>query len=167
MTALDFVATAGYGLGVLGIAGGVFSFLRFSNYKETVELQNDNINALKIQADVHENKINTQSKEIETLKQRNDIVESLPLLNIDSTLKDISSSNAKILDTLKSSAIVLATDTKDAANRAKEVKSDLSKDNTSVADAATIVRLTLIKNTADAALAAALVKTTLADGNKK
>jgi len=99
------------------------------------------------------------AKKQASLQGQIDILKNIPLGNIDATL-------VEIRDTLKSSAIVLALDTKDAALAAKEVKSTLSKDNTAVADAATIVKLTLNKATADAALAAALVKTTLAGKTK-
>jgi hypothetical protein len=97
-------------------------------------------------------------KALSLMQGQIDILKNIPLGNIDSTL-------IEIRDTLKSSAVVLALDTKDVAEKAREVKSNLSKNDTAVADAATIVKLTLLKNTADAALAAALVKTTLEDKN--
>lgn len=74
-------------IGIFGIAGGVFSFLRFNNYQETVKLQNDNIRALKEQADLHEKQITQQSQEIQKLLTRNDVIESLPLKEILSSLQ--------------------------------------------------------------------------------
>ena len=106
-----------------------------------------------------ESQRNECSNKIASLQGQIDVLKNVPLGNIDATL-------IEIRDSLKSSAVILAIDTKDVAEKAKEVKSALNKNDSAIAGNAEIVRLTLLKNTADAALAAALVKTTLADRKK-
>jgi prephenate dehydrogenase len=76
-------------VGVVGIGGAVYAFLRFNNYKETVLLQNANIKALQDQAIIHSEKLAEQAKEIEALKTRNHVVESLPLKDIFKSLEQI------------------------------------------------------------------------------
>ena len=83
-----------YGFGVIGVAGIGYSFIRYSDYKTTVKLQNDNIKALRDQADTH-------TKEIAELKARNDIVEKLPLEKIFTEIRDLHKINSKILKSIE------------------------------------------------------------------
>lgn len=159
------------GLGVAGLVGGGLIVLFGRRSKENSSASTELIDKLEKLRLVDKEDFNGRLKSME--QQRNDcsnkiaglqgqidVLKNIPLGNIDSTL-------VEIRDTLKSSAVVLALDTKDVADKAKEVKTTLSKEGTAVANTAEIVRLTLLKNTTDAALAAALVKTTLADRGAK
>lgn len=95
----DIVAVS-YALGVVGILGAVFSFLRFSNYKETVKLQNDNIKALEDQARIHSNKLDDNELTINSLRSRIEVVETLPLEAILTELKAISNTQNQMLKKL-------------------------------------------------------------------
>ncbi len=89
-----------YGIGILGVAGAVFSFLRFNNYKETVQLQNDNIKALEDQAKIHASKLDDNEHIIDSLRARIEVVETLPLEAILSELKTISNTQNQMLKQL-------------------------------------------------------------------
>ena len=129
-TILEIVS---YVIGILGIGGGVFSFLRYSNYKATVSLQNDNIKALqennkiitqrladteaaaKLAASSHSLASLASAKEIGVLQGQVKLYSGLQLEKITEALvalaesnKFIAGSNREILDTLKSSAETLA-----------------------------------------------------------
>jgi len=79
-----------------------------------------------------ENKIKDQ--QIASLQGQVNVLKEVPLVNIDTTLKEISkfnqslmAINTKILDRLNSDAIVLARDTKSAASAVEHVRTDLQK----------------------------------------
>lgn len=95
----DIVAVS-YALGVVGILGAIFSFLRFSNYKETVKLQNDNIKALEDQAKIHSSKLDDNELIINSLRSRIEVVETLPLEAILTELKTISNTQNQMLKKL-------------------------------------------------------------------
>ena len=96
----ESVVAVSYALGVVGILGAVFSFLRFSNYKETVKLQNDNIKALEDQAKIHSNKLDDNELTINSLRSRIEVVETLPLEAILTELKTISNTQNQMLKKL-------------------------------------------------------------------
>ncbi len=89
-----------YVIGTFGVAGAIFSFLRFNNYKETVQLQNDNIKALTDQAGIHTLQLADNKLTIEKLQTRIQIVESLPLEAILTELKNISNTQNQMLKNL-------------------------------------------------------------------
>jgi len=60
-----------------------------------------------------------------SLQGQIDVLKSIPLSSIDTTLKEMSNTNSKILETLQSSATALVKDTKAAA----QVKTDLDNTN--------------------------------------
>lgn len=74
---------------------------------------------LKNQQIEHDDKIKTMITDIATLQGQINIIKDIPLASIDITMKEI-------LSTLKSSATLLAVDTKDAATAAAKVKTDLA-----------------------------------------
>ena len=104
MHSLAFVSTdivaVSYALGVVGIIGAIFSFLRFSNYKETVQLQNDNIKALEDQARIHSSKLDDNELTINSLRSRIEVVETLPLEAILTELKAINNTQNQMLKKL-------------------------------------------------------------------
>lgn len=117
---------------VFFILFGVFGSGWLRILKETNNLlktQNDELKiANKELLDKHTENIKT----LATMQGQIDVLKSIPLVNIDTTLKEIAHfnkslalSNEKILHTLETSATILAEDTKAAARAVKEVKSDL------------------------------------------
>jgi hypothetical protein len=100
MSILQSIIPISYGIGILGISGAVFSFVRYNNYKGTVELQNDNIKALEDQAKIHSQMLDNNKITIEKLNARINVVESLPLEAILTELKNISNTQNKMLKNL-------------------------------------------------------------------
>ena len=100
MSILQSIIPISYGIGILGISGAVFSFVRYNNYKGTVELQNDNIKALEDQAKIHSQILEDNKITIEKLNARINVVESLPLEAILTELKNISNTQNKMLKNL-------------------------------------------------------------------
>ena len=64
-----------------------------------------------------------------SLQGQIDVLKSIPLSSIDTTLKEMSNTNSKILETLQSSATALVKDTKAAAKAVEQVKTDLDNTN--------------------------------------
>ena len=100
MSILQSIIPISYGIGILGISGAVFSFVRYNNYKGTVELQNDNIKALEDQAKIHSQMLDNNKITIEKLNARINVVESLPLEAILTELKNISNTQNQMLKKL-------------------------------------------------------------------
>ena len=114
-----------FGVGVFGSG-----WLRI--IKETNALLREQNNELKIANKELLTKHNENLAQLASLQGQIDVLKSIPLVNIDSTLKEISKfnktlaeSNQQILNSLERSAAVLAENTKNAATAVKEVKSDL------------------------------------------
>ena len=100
MSILQSIIPISYGIGILGISAGIFSFVRYNNYKGTVELQNDNIKALEDQAKIHSQILEDNKITIEKLNARINVVESLPLEAILTELKNISNTQNQMLKKL-------------------------------------------------------------------
>ena len=100
MIHLNDIVALSYGIGIIGVAGAVFSFLRFNNYKNTVILQNDNIKALEDQANIHSAMLDDNKKTIDSLRSRIEVVETLPLEAILTELKTISNTQNQMLKNL-------------------------------------------------------------------
>jgi hypothetical protein len=101
----------------LGIGGFIFSFLRYSNYKETVQLQNDNIKALQDNAVIlqrelekHKKSQTDNLKAIARLEGQVDLYKELPLRELAEGIKSVSVSNDKILKVLEHSQLIAAED---------------------------------------------------------
>lgn len=99
----------------LGIAGAVFSFLRYANYKTTVKLQNDNIKALQDSTGILQSDLNASKKDhvealklIANLQGQLQTYKELPLKSIAASLDNLVGSNDKILQRLETSAIIAA-----------------------------------------------------------
>lgn len=75
-----------------------------------------------------------KDKQIASMQGQIKVLQSIPLVNIDSTLKEISNFNknlyeinSKILERLDNDAVILARDTKDVAGKVEHVRTDLKK----------------------------------------
>lgn len=99
-TVLENIIPISYAVGLIGVCGGVFSFIRYNNYKGTVQLQNDNIKALEDQAKIHSRILGENKITIEKLNTRIHVVESLPLEAILTELKNISNTQNEMLKNL-------------------------------------------------------------------
>ena len=104
-----------YGIGIVGVAGAIYSLFKYSNYKATVQLQNDNIKALKdklsiIESDLaDEKRARAESeKTISNLEGKLQSYKEIPLQQISTSLVKLAESNQQILTTLKQSAIIAA-----------------------------------------------------------
>ena len=134
------IAAVGYGLGILGTAVAVFSFFRYSNYKANLALQNQsiaiqdsNIKALKEQIIILQLNLTktteSHAQAITSIKALERDVSTYRDLQLDKIataleansgfLGKLSESNVAILNTLKSSALI----------RASEVSADLLTTN--------------------------------------
>lgn len=71
-------------------------------------------------------KIETMSKDIASLQAEVGILKNIPLTSIDNTLKKIDNTMYKVLEALKTSAVLLVADTKEAADAVNKVKTDLA-----------------------------------------
>jgi hypothetical protein len=91
------LATISLTVGLMGICGAVFSFLRFNNYKETVRLQDENIKALNDLLATHEKELARQKNEITALQARNQTLETLPMEAILKSLDTIQKTTLQIL----------------------------------------------------------------------
>jgi hypothetical protein len=100
MSFLNDVVPISYAVGLVGVAGSLFSFMRFNNYKSTVQLQNDNIKALEDQANIHSAMLNDNKSTIDSLRTRIEVVETLPLEAILTELKTISNTQNQMLKNL-------------------------------------------------------------------
>ena len=75
-----------------------------------------------------------KDKQIASLQGQINILKSIPLVNIDTTLKEISNFNknlyeinSKILERLNNDAVILAKDTKNIAGKVEDVRTNLKK----------------------------------------
>lgn len=94
------IAAFSYFVGIIGITGLVFGFIRYKNYTTTVELQNDNIKALEDQAKIHESTVEANKIHIKALEARIAVIETLPLQSILEELKHIQTTQNRILEHL-------------------------------------------------------------------
>lgn len=133
-----------YAIGVLGIGGGVFSFLRYNNYQTTVKLQNDSIAALEknneiLSAELEKTRDSARNEHTESMKAigvlegRIQSYKEIPLKSISESLRllatnqeSIKEVNTRILDRLNNSADILVKETKSVANAVETVKTDLA-----------------------------------------
>lgn len=113
-----------YALGIIGAIAGVYGFFRYADYKNTVQLQNDSIKALQENNTILKNEIENSKKARVILDQQitvltNEVMtyKNLQLEKIATALTansellgTLAKSNEQILSTLKSSAIIAATD---------------------------------------------------------
>ena len=120
---LSGVATIAIGVG----AAGWYKILKETN----ALLKEQNAELKAANKDLWDKQVESQ-KLMASLQGQIDILKSIPLVNIDTTLKQISTfnksladSNNKILGTLEKSATLLVKDTKNAADKVEEVKEDL------------------------------------------
>ena len=135
---LPVVEIAAYIIGLIGIIGGVFSFLRYGNYQTTVKLQNDSIKALEDNNKITKQNLDKSIKEVKELRVDSakqigilegqvQLYKDLNLEKIAIALVAISESNTQILNTLKQSATTLAINTTEVATTADNVKTALAK----------------------------------------
>jgi hypothetical protein len=135
---ISLLEIAAYVIGILGIGSGVFSFVRYGNYKTTVQLQNDSIKALQDNKMITDEALEKAREEIKALqldsadrigvlKGQVQLYKDLNLKDIADALIGINKSNTQILNTLKQSASTLATNTSQIAEAAKHVKQDLEE----------------------------------------
>jgi chromosome segregation ATPase len=110
---LEPLTVVSYGAGLVGISGFVFSFVRYNNYKGTVQLQNDNIKALQDQAVILKGELEKAEKSrielnisIGNLQGKLESYKEIPLQEISRSLAKLATSNQDILTTLKNSAII-------------------------------------------------------------
>lgn len=92
-----YIVTLSYGIGTIGIFGGLLAFIRFNKYKTTLSLQNDNIKALEDQANIHSAILAENKMTIDNLRTRVEVVETLPLEAILAELKTISNTQNQML----------------------------------------------------------------------
>lgn len=122
----DTLTSASYIVGFIGVAGGVFSFFRYGNYKTTVQLQNDSIKALednnKILRDELERTKAAHAESQKAIANLSGQVHTLSTLQ----LNKISDTLVAMRGLLESSAATLVVDTKNAAKAVSEVKTDLA-----------------------------------------
>jgi predicted nuclease with TOPRIM domain len=118
--------------GVATIAIGVGAAGWYKILKETNALLKEQNAELKIANAELTEKHEENLAQLNSMQGQLDVLKSIPLVNIDTTLKQISTlnqslakSNSKILETLESSATLLIKDTKNAADKVEEVKEDL------------------------------------------
>lgn len=115
MSMNPLVETAAYFVGVAGTTGGVFSFFRYGNYKQTVQLQNNSIAALEknnqiLTKGLDEYKVSHLKyvKEIGVLEGQVRIYKDLQLEKMAEAMANISLTNKQILDSLRRSADIAA-----------------------------------------------------------
>lgn len=130
LSAADYLlvgATAVFLVGGIGFSG----WLRI--LKETNKLLKEQNVELKSENDTWKAKHEENVKAIASMQGQIDVLKSIPLVNIDTTLKQIASfnkdlaeSNALILKSLQKSATSLSDSTRDTAAAVKQVKDDLS-----------------------------------------
>lgn len=87
MSPHDIVLGISYAIGVIGIIGATYAFLRYSNYKETVRLQNDNIKALQDRDEFQQRQIDELKNENKELKLTIQEVKTIPLKEISEHMK--------------------------------------------------------------------------------
>jgi len=122
--------------GVIVVIVGVSFFSWFKILKETNALLKEQNTELKVANKELLAKHNDNLMQLSSLQAQIDTIKSIPLANIDKTLREIikfnktqSATNRKILQSLDSSATVLARNTENVARAARNVKSDLVESN--------------------------------------
>ncbi len=120
------------GLGIITVLLGGAFFGWFKIVKETNNLLREQNAELKIANKDLEGKHRESLAQLASMQGQIDILKSIPLVNIDTTLKQIADinqqlaiSNKEILSTLKQSATILAHNTAKASAAVKHVKEDL------------------------------------------
>jgi len=116
-------------LAIVGIAG--FGWVKI--LKETNSLLKDQNDELRIANKELQAQHGENSKALASLQGQIDVLKSIPLVNIDTTLKQLAKfnenlaiTNKKILDRLDRDAVILARDTKEAASKVAEVRKELN-----------------------------------------
>lgn len=104
----NILVMASYLVGLLGIGGGVFSFLRYTSYQTTVKLQNDNIKALQDQNNIQKTELAEikkahieDARAIANLEGKLQSYKEIPLQQISESMSKIADSNVKILSILE------------------------------------------------------------------
>jgi fructose-1,6-bisphosphatase/sedoheptulose 1,7-bisphosphatase-like protein len=106
---------------IVGIAGfGWFKILKGTN--ELLKEQNAELKEVNRELLFEKEQ---RTKEMGIMHGQIDVLKSIPLVNIDSTLQRLAETNGQILKTLQHSATQLTTDTASAASAVKKVKRDL------------------------------------------
>ena len=125
----DYVLPA---LAVITTAVGVGAFGWYKILKETNVLLTTQNAELKLANKELLSQHHESSKTMSLMQGQIDILKSIPLGSIDETLREISKvnkglaeSNKNILDTLRESAMILASNTAAASSAVRDVKSDL------------------------------------------
>lgn len=125
----DFVAPTSL---VVVVLGGIFGGGWLKIIKETNVLLKEQNEELKVANKDLTEKHDQALKQLAQLQGQVDVLKSVPLTNIDTTLKSIAEfnksladSNNKILHRLEKSAVVLAENTKREVKAVKMVKEDL------------------------------------------
>lgn len=121
---------------VVFVVVGILFFGWFKIVKETNALLREQNNELKIANKELLDKHAENVAKLGSLQGQIDVLKSIPLVNIDTTLKEISKfnqslaeSNQKILTSLEHSASILAENTAKAADKVEHVKTDLESDD--------------------------------------
>lgn len=121
-------------LGVIVVLIGGAFFGWFKIVKETNNLLKEQNAELKIANKDLESKHKENLAQLASMQGQIDVLKSIPLVNIDSTLKQIAEinqslalSNKQILETLQSSAKTLEANTAKQSNAVSHVKDDLEK----------------------------------------
>lgn len=139
---MEPLAVIGYIAGAFGLVSIIASsvvIVKATTSKTTIVQQNELINVLtQGKAEQKEQITTLQSQHAEAMRAianmqgQIDVLKNIPLVNIDSTLKEIakfnrnlSDSNTKILASLTDSADTLAKNTADVAVAVEHVKTDL------------------------------------------
>lgn len=122
--------------GVVTVIVGIAFFSWFKILKETNVLLKDQNEELKIANKELLLRHNENLVQLASLQGQIDTIKSIPLANIDQTLKQIikfnksqSVTNRAILKNLEASATVLARNTENAAGEARLVRADLVESN--------------------------------------
>jgi hypothetical protein len=115
---------------------GVFFYGWLKIIKETNNLLKEQNTELKIANKELLEKHNENVVQLSSMQGQIDVLKSIPLVNIDATLKSIadfnqtlSKTNAKILERLELSAKILKQDTANAATAVTGVRDDLKQDD--------------------------------------
>ena len=136
---MDMVPIIGYGAGVFGLIAVVtsaFIVVKGTTAKTTIDQQKELIDVLTASKAEQKSQISELTaqhieamKAISNLQGQIDVLKSIPLVNIDTTLKEIvkfnkvlTESNAKILSTLQTSATTLSNEKHDGGLLVKTIE---------------------------------------------
>jgi hypothetical protein len=133
---MNIITFITFGITIVVAMIGVFSFGWLNILKETNNLLRAQVEELKVANKELLEKHNDSIKQLSSMQGQLDVLKSIPLVNIDVTLQEISKfnksladTNEKILDRLNSDAMVLAQETKNVGEAVKDVKIDLAKNS--------------------------------------